>query len=181
MAYYEVGKMLYEAGGEYGESIIENYSKSLVFEVNKKYNYRTLYRMRKFYKIFSSQKLTPMVSKLNWSHYVILLSLKNEDEIIYYIKQCETLNLTKRELQERIKSKEYERLPDVTRNKLIKKEDTSLEDFVKNPIILKNKNNYDFLTEKNLQEIIMENIPSFLKELGEGYSFISNEYKIKIG
>ena len=66
--------------------------------------------------------------------------------------------LSRNELRFKIKSKEYERLPEKTRNKLIKKEETNLEDFVKNPIVLKSKNKYKFLTEKNLQDIIMEDI-----------------------
>lgn len=60
---------------------------------------RTLYRMRKFYEVFKNEKLTPLVSKLSWSHYIQLLSLKNEDEIIYYINTTINNNLNKRELQ----------------------------------------------------------------------------------
>ena len=63
---------------------------------------------------------------------------------------------------------------------LIKKK-TSVTDFIKNPIILKNKNNYKLLSENVLQRIILEDIPTFLKELGEGFTFIDNEYKIKLG
>jgi hypothetical protein len=94
--YFETGKLLSEAGKEYGKNIIKQYSKNLMIEVGKKYNERTLYRMRKFYKIFSNEKLTPLVSKLSWSHYIQLLSLKNEVEIMYYIGICEKNNLTKR-------------------------------------------------------------------------------------
>ncbi|NLA32770.1 MAG: DUF1016 domain-containing protein, partial [Mollicutes bacterium] len=50
--YFETGKFLSEAGKEYGKNIIKQYSKSLMLEVGKKYNYRTLYRMRKFYELF---------------------------------------------------------------------------------------------------------------------------------
>ena len=49
-----------------------------MLEVGKKYNERTLYRMRKFYEVFKNEKLTPLVSKLSWSHYIQLLSLKFE-------------------------------------------------------------------------------------------------------
>lgn len=50
ITYFEIGKLLFEAGSKYGESIINNYSKKLVDEIGKKYNYRTLYRMRSFIK-----------------------------------------------------------------------------------------------------------------------------------
>ena len=52
---------------------------------------------------------------------------------------------------------------------------------IKNPIIINNKNSYETISEKVLQKIILEDISSFLKELGNGFSFIDNEYKIKLG
>ena len=65
ITYYENGRILKEAGKEYGKNIIKQYSERLMIEVGKKYNERTLYRMRKFYEVFSNEKLTPMVSKLS--------------------------------------------------------------------------------------------------------------------
>ena len=59
--------------------------------------------------------------------------------------------------------------------------ENSIEDFVKNPILINNKGNIEVIKEKSLQRLILEDIPSFLKELGNGFSFIENEYKIKIG
>ena len=52
---------------------------------------------------------------------------------------------------------------------------------VKDPIIIKNSRNYEIISEKILQRLILEDIPSFLKELGNGFTFIENEYKIKLG
>ena len=75
-AYFETGELLSKAGRKYGKNIINNYSEKLMVEVGKKYNYRTLYRMRKFYELFSDKKLTTMWSKLSWSHYIQLLSIK---------------------------------------------------------------------------------------------------------
>ena len=50
--YFEIGKLLNEGGGKYGDNIVDEYSKKLVVEVGKKYNRRTLFRMKQFYKIF---------------------------------------------------------------------------------------------------------------------------------
>ena len=55
------------------------------YEVGKKYNERTLYNLRKFFELFNKQKLNPLGSKLSWSHYREILSLKNANEIKYYI------------------------------------------------------------------------------------------------
>ena len=181
ITYFEIGKLLSEAGGKYGDKIIDEYSKRLVKEVGKKYNKRTLFRMKQFYNKFNNQIVSPLATQLTWSHYTELMSVKDNDKIMYYISITVKNNLSKRELREKIKSKEYERLPEKTKEKLIKKEKTKVIDYVKNPIIIKNKNQYEQISEKILQKLILEDIPSFLEELGEGFTFIKNEYKIKIG
>ena len=181
--YYEVGKLLYEAGNKYGEGIIKKYSERLVIEVGKKYNKRTLFRMRQFYNMIEIQKVSPVATQLTWSHYCELLPLKDINEINYYVKITIEQCLSKRQLRERIRNKEYQRLDDNTKLKLINKEETKINDFVKNPIVIHNKYNLDKerISEKVLQNLILEDIPSFLEELGTGYSFIKNEYKIKLG
>ena len=180
--YYNVGKLLSKAGKKYGEKIIDNYSKKLVVEVGKKYNKRTLFRMRQFYKLIEEQKVSPLATQLTWSHYCELLPLKDTNEINYYIKITTDQCLSKRQLREKIKNREYQRLDNNTKLKLINKEKIDIGDNIKNPIIIKNKLDIDKedISEKILQRLILENIPSFLDELGEGYSFIRNEYKIKI-
>ena len=184
--YYNVGKLLIEAqGGEerakYGDGLIKEYSKKLSEELGGKYNITTLKRMRQFYLII--EKGATLWHQLTWSHYRELLTFDNIDEINYYIKQTEIYNLSVRELREKIKSKEYQRLDDNTKLKLINKEETVVSDFIKNPIVIRNKYNIDkeSITETILQRLILEDIPSFLKELGEGFTFVENEYKIKIG
>ena len=181
ITYYEIGKLLNEAGGKYGANIIKQYSKKLVIEVGTKYNERTLRRMRQLYLLFKKQKWSPLATKLSWSHYSEVLSIKDEEKLMYYINACISKNLSKMELREKIKSKEYERLPDETKNKIIKEEKLEVKDLVPNPILIKNKNNIEIITEKVLHNLILEDIPSFMKELGNGYSFIDDEYKIKIG
>ena len=184
--YYNVGKLLIEAqGGEerakYGDGLIKEYSKKLSEELGGKYNITTLKRMRQFYLII--EKGATLWHQLTWSHYRELLTFDNIDEINYYIKQTGDYNLSVRELREKIKSKEYQRLDDNTKLKLINKEETVVSDFIKNPIVIRNKYNIDkkSVTEKILQRLILEDIPSFLKELGDGFTFVENEYKIKIG
>ncbi len=181
ITYYEIGKLLYEAGKKYGVNIIKQYSKKLVIEVGTKYNERTLRRMRQLYLLFKKQKWSTVSTKLSWSHYSEVLSIKDEDKLMYYINACISKNLSKMELREKIKSKEYERLPDKTKNKIIKEEKLEVKDLVPNPILIKNKNNIEIIAEKVLHNLILEDIPSFMKELGNGYSFIDDEYKIKIG
>ena len=177
--YYNVGKLLSEAGKHYGEGIIKEYSRRLTQDIGIKYDVSSLNKMKKFYLL--NLKLATLSPKLSYSHYVELLSKDNLDEINYYIMVAEQKNLSVRQLRERIKNKEYERLDDITREKLIAKEETTLADLIKNPIVIKNNNNREIISEKVLQQLILEDIPSFLKELGDGFTFVENEYKIKIG
>ena len=80
-----------------------------------------------------------------------------------------------------IKSKEYERLSDETKNKLITNEELILPDLVPNPILIKFEDNQEKLTEYALKQAILNNLDNFLKQFGNGFSYIGNEYKIKIG
>ena len=178
-AYYNVGKMLSEAGKCYGEGIIKEYSKKLTEELGKGYTVSNLKRFRQFYILV--EKGATLWHQLSWSHYRELIPLNDINKINYYIIQISKRNLSKRRLIEIIKSNEYERLDDETKNKLINGKETSVVDFVKNPIVIKNKYNYEDISEKMLQRLILEDISSFMKELGNGFSFIDSEYKIKLG
>ena len=176
--YYNVGKLLSEAGKSYGEGIIREYSIKLTLELNKKYDESSLNKMRKFYNLV--EKMATLSPNLSYSHYVELLPIKDINKINYYIKICEEQNLGVRDLRKKIKAKEYERLDENTKNKLINKETEKIEDFIKNPILIKNSKKQE-ISEKLLKQLILEDIDNFLKELGKGFSYIENEYKIKIG
>ncbi len=179
--YYEVGKLLTLAGKHYGENIIKQYANKLITDLGKKYHERTLRKYRQFYELFNNQKWSPVAAKLTWSHYQELLSIKNLNEINYYIDISINENLSRNKLREKIKNKEYQRLPDITNIKLINNEKTELTDYIKDPIILNKKNEYNKISEIVLQEIIMNDLSNFLKQLGNGFCYIDNEYKIKIG
>ena len=177
--YFEVGRLIVEAqGGEerakYGNKLIKEYSEKLTKELGKGYTVSALKRMRQFYLLF--QNGATMSHQLTVSHYIELLKLKNFQEIKYYIVISEKLNLSVRELREKIKSKEYERI-----GKDIKLEEPKVNTLIKNPILIKVKNKNEKLTEYALHQSILENIKDFLKELGIGFAFIGSEVKIKIG
>ena len=176
--YYNVGKLLSKAGKHYGEGIIKEYSKRLTSEFGKGYTMTNLKYFRQFY-VFT--KSHTVCDQLSWSHYRTLLSLSDENTIEYYIKIIIEQNLSVRELREKIKNNEYERLDEETKNKLNNKEELKVPDLVKNPIQIMNTSGNNEISEKILQKLILEDIPSFLKELGNGFCFINNEYKIKIG
>ena len=127
--YYKVGKILFEAGRHYGESIINEYSKKLAKELNKKYTERTLRRFRQFYIIFRKEKWSTVSTKLTWSHYCELSPLNSINKINYYVKICIEQNLSVRELRNKIKLNEYDRLDEKTKEKLISQEQNQIQDF----------------------------------------------------
>lgn len=177
--YYNVGKMLSKAGKCYGESIIKEYSKKLTNELGKGYGVSNLKRFRQFYLMI--EKGATLSHLLTWSHYIEIIPINNVTIINYYINICIYQNLSVRELRNKIKNKEYERLDEETKNKLINNEKLNIKDNIKNPILIKNIHNYTEITEKILQKLVLEDISLFMKELGDSFSFIDNEYKIKIG
>ena len=177
--YYNVGKLLFEAGKHYGEGIIKEYSKRLTNEFGTKFGITLLKRIRQFYIVI--EKGATMSHQLSWSHYCELLPVNSIDKINYYIKITKEQNLSIRELRAKIKNNEYERLDESTKEKLKEKEELKVPDLVKNPIQIKNTSGNNEISEKVLQKFILEDIESFLKELGNGFCFIGSEYKIKIG
>ena len=184
--YYEVGKLLIEAqGGEdrakYGDGLIKEYSIKLANEMGKKYDITILKRMRQFYLLIL--KGATMSHQLNWSHYVEILKFNDINEINYYIYITESYNLSVRELREKIKNKEYQRLDDNTKSKLVNKEELDIRDSIKNLIVIKDRLGIDKenISERILKDLILEDLDNFLLELGEGFTYIRNEYKIKIG
>ena len=160
--YYNVGKLLIEAqGGEtrakYGKGLIKEYSRKLIDELkDRKYSYRNLMNMRKYYLVFKNKKVNALRSQLTWSHYRELITIKSIDEIEYYVILAIRNNMGYRELKERIKAKEYERLPEQTKEKILNEENKTIYNYIKDSIVINNKNNYEVISEKILQKIILE-------------------------
>ena len=176
---YNIGKELTLAGKHYGEGIVKKYASILIKEFGTTYGFTNLNYMRQFYNFI--EKFHPVDEKLTWSHYKLLLPLKDINEIKYYIYVTKRENLSKRELSLRIKNDEYHRLPPATRDKLETNKKVKSGEEVLNPIIVRTNNLKEKFTEKVLQEMIMNDLPNFLRQLGSGFSFIDREYKVQIG
>ena len=170
--YYEVGRLIVKAqGGEarakYGNKLIKEYSEKLTKELGKGYDISNLKRMRQFYMFFQNGgSLSHHFGKVSWTHYRYLLPLEDKNKINYYIYITDKLNLSVRELREKIKSNEYERIGEKT-----ELEEPKVNTLIKNPILIKVKNKNNKLTEYALHQSILENMEDFLKELGIGFTF----------
>ena len=188
-SYYNVGKLLVEAqGGEerakYGNGLIKEYSKRLTSELGKGYTVTRLKYMRTFYELVKkSPPLADQFKNVNttWSNICEILYLKNIEEIKYYLNLSNKLCLTKRELRLRIKSNKYNRLSVEVKEKLKSNEVVGTNEKVPSPVVLQGLKVNDKLTEKIVQKWIDENPASFCEALGEGYTYVKSQYKIKIG
>ena len=184
MTYYNIGKLIVEAqGGEkrakYGNNLIKEYAKRLSIDLDKKYSATNLRYMRQFY--LFCKKYHAVHDELTWSHYRELLKIDNLSKINYYINISIKENIGYRKLAKKIKSNEYERLEKSTKLKLLNSEKTGISDYIKNPILIKSNLDYTDVSEKMLKQLILEDMDNFLKELGVGFAYIQNEYKIKLG
>ena len=180
--YYKIGKELAEAGKHYGEGIIKKYSVDLKNEFGKSYGFTNLNYIRQFYNfVLTFPNFQPVVGNLTWTHILILLPLKNLDEIKFYINLAIRDNLSKRALADRIKLNEYGKLTPETKLKLKEEKEINQSEMVPSTIVIPSDKLKKELTEKVLEELVIKNISVVMKQLGEGYSFIESQYKINVG
>ena len=182
--YYNIGKLLVEAQGgktraTYGNELIKKWSVKLTKLYGNGYNYTNLSRMRQFYIIF--ENIAAVRQQLTWTNIKILISIKDENKRNYYINFCIKKNLSSRALEKMIKSNAYERLSIKDKeniNIITKEEDLTISDMLKNPIYIEVEKNIDKISEKLLQELIIEKLESVLLELGHGFAYLGKEVKL---
>ena len=188
LTYWNIGKLIVEAqGGEkrakYGDNLISEWGKKLSEKYGKNYGVRTLQRMRQLFLLFP--KASTLWTKLNWSHYKLILPIKNENERNYYINLVILNNLSVRELQREIKNKSFDRLSyaDKEHIEIINNTNNtplSIKDMIKDPIILKTDKNMDKIDEQAIHKYIISLLEDKFLELGTGFTLAGHEYKIHI-
>ena len=187
--YWNIGRLIVEAQGgkkraKYGDGLIKEWGHKLSLKYGKVYDARTLERMRCLYMTFpNSSSLRP---ELTWTHYRTILPIKNENERNYYINQVMLNNLSVRDLQKEIKNKSFDRLSyaDKENIKLIDEENINpltIEDMIKDPIILKVDKNTNDINEKAIHKYIISLLENKFLELGTGFALVGHEYKIVVG
>ncbi len=186
--YWNIGKLIIEAqGGEarakYGDGLIKDWGKRLSEKYGIGYDYTNLSRMRALYIAFPIFGSLSQV--LTWTHYRYILPIKNQNERNYYINLVVLNNLSVRELRREIKNKSFDRLSyaDKENIELISDVNTPLtiEDMIKDPIILKIDKNTNDVNEKVIHKYIISLLENKFLELGTGFALVGHEYKIKIG
>ncbi len=185
-AYWEIGKMIVEKqGGEtrakFGEGLIEELAKQMTKDFGKGFTANNLWRIRKFY--LSFQKLDTVWQELSWSHYRLIVSLKDKDAIQFYAKEAAESNWSVRQLQRAINTFSYERYiasngnHDVVDDTIKREEKDDPSDIIKDPYVLEFtgiKPDSSFY-ESDLEEALISHLNDFLLELGNGFAFVARQ------
>ena len=211
IAYWEIGKtiVIEEQNGqnraEYGKSLLKELSKQLSKEYGRGYNRSNLEYMRKFYLTFpishavrgkSNNLLVDNVKEhhlqsilrqeLSWTHYRLLLKVKDENKRNFYMNEAANSNWTTRQLERQINSQLFTRVT-LSKNKedILKMANSGIsvnqpKDIIKDPFVLEftgfkpNANIY----ETNLEQVLIDKLQDFLLELGKGFSFVARQQRI---
>ena len=188
--YFNIGKFLAKKikNEEYGNSYINNlaiYIKELYPKL-KGFNVGNLYKMKRFYELYSENKeALCLLTDINWScQREIISRCKTMNERIYYMKLCIRDSLTRRELERQIKSSYYERykfsnIPSTPAIERSKKATKNI--FLQNYYFEFFEKLNDDVSEDELEKSIVDNMKDFILEIGKDFTFIKEEYPIKVG
>lgn len=195
MMYWHIGKrirqeILGHARAEYGKEILPTLSAELMQHYGRGFSARSLWRMVQFAETFPDEEIVASLwRQLSWSHFQILLPLKQPLQREFYAEMCRLEGWSVRTLSERIDSMLYERTalsskPDALireeLNALRLKGDMSPALILKDPYVLDFLGLEDRHLEKNLEDAILRELENFLLELGSGFSFVARQYRIQI-
>jgi predicted nuclease of restriction endonuclease-like (RecB) superfamily len=189
-AYWEIGRLIvvFEQQGNhranYGQDIINKLSQKLSLELGKGFNRSNLIYMRLLYLAYPiSETLSHLLS---WSHYIELLKLEDPLERSFYEKQCISERWSFRELKRQKSTLLFHRFAvgkDATGILQLAQKGQKMDmerDIIKSPYVLEFlgiPENTDY-SEKELEKRIIDNLQSFLLELGKGFAFIAQQYRI---
>ena len=191
-ANWEIGRHIVEfeqqgkERAEYGSDLLERLSKDLTLQFGKGFGRRNILDMRRFY--IAYQKWQTVSAKLSWSHYIALISIADDTAQRFYFKQAINERLSVRELERQIDSSLFERLAlskdkkgvlqlskkgHITSDAVTAVKDPYVLDFLKIPLSHR-------VSEKGLEQKVIDNLQQFLLELGKGFTFVARQYKISV-
>ena len=188
-AYWLVGKRIVleeqkgDSRAEYGESVLKNLSKELTSEFGNGFSYANLRNMRQFYLTYSNDEICyTLCSKLSWSHNRLIMRVADKAARKYYLHEASAQGWSVRQTEREIQSFTYQRLLSAGELNVSKNENETIDvkRFVKDPYVL------EFVglpalakpVEKNPEKALIEHMRDFLLELGKGFSFVKEQYRV---
>lgn len=185
--YFRIGKVISE-NATYGSNFINELSRHLKIEFSESdgYSPRNLSRMKKFYSIYKDfEILPPAVAKLPWTHNFILIEkVKDFDKRMWYAAKCIENGWSKIVLEHQIDMQLYERQADPAKkltnfgNSLPSPQSELSTDILKDPYIFELAGLKEKIVERDIEKAMLEQIKTVLLELGRGFSFVGNQYRI---
>ena len=182
--YFRLGKIIFE-NRKYGNSFIKNVSRELkiTFPTMKGFSERNLRNMSLFYEEYADdENWQQLVANLPWGHNIILIS-KIKDKKIRKIYADATINncWSRNMLSMQIDMKYHERIANNVNNfkiTLPKPGSDLANNIMKDPYVFEFINLKKEYNERELENALLEKIKNVLIELGKGFSFVGNQYKI---
>jgi predicted nuclease of restriction endonuclease-like (RecB) superfamily len=189
-AYWNIGKVIVEEEqkgrerAEYGKEIIISLAQKLSKEHGKGFTETNLKYMRQFYQFF--EKSHSLRDELSWTHYRLLLKVKNEKERLFYMQESVECNWSTRTLERQIGNLYYQRML-MSKNAQIVKEEAiekqinqEAKDIIKDPYVLDflGLNDNTNFRENELEQAIIDKLQDFLLELGKGFAFVGRQYRL---
>ncbi|MDL1963722.1 MAG: PDDEXK nuclease domain-containing protein [Deltaproteobacteria bacterium] len=185
--YWNIGKYIFEQVNQanWGKGVVEKLATFIkTKDPNiKGFSARNIWTMKQFYEIYQHDKKLPsLVAELSWTHNRRIMSLKTAEEREFYLLLCSQKKYSIRELERQINSGAFERtmLADQKLSETIKQLPQSVEGVFKDSYI------FDFLDlpvphkEKELQQALVSSLKDFILELGIGFTFIGQEYRLQV-
>lgn len=182
LTYWQVGKKVNEHileynRAEYGKQIVVSVARELVEKYGKSFSTRNLRRMMQFAEEFPDLEIvTPLVTQLSWTHFIILFPLKNKEAKLFYAQKSIESRWSKRELQKQIERKAFER-KEIAALQLAN-QDIEVQNTFKDPYFLEFLGLKDTYLEKDLEAAIIRELESFILELGVGFTFIERQKRM---
>ena len=195
LTYWRVGKrinddILKNKRAGYGKQIVETISQQLIAHYGSNYGVKNLRRMMQFAQVFDDEQIVvPLVRQLSWTHFLLLIPLKNPLQRDFYTQMCGIENWTKRTLQQKIDGMLFERTAISKKPKaLIKKELAALKEtnqltpdlVFKDPYFLDFTGLKDTYSEQSLEDAILREMEKFILELGMGFTFVERQKRMII-
>ena len=178
MTYYQIGTIINQRK-EWGNKYIQRLAKDLE-EYGKGYSFESLRKMALFSSIFEQSEIWEQpVTKIPWGTIIqILVRSSSKEEMLWYINQTYIYKWSRRELIEQYKIHAYERKQIEPHVSNVVKQDENLKEIFKDTLALDFLGGQGIKDEKDLKEKLMDNIVSFLQELGPGFALVGKECKL---
>ncbi|MFK8296936.1 YhcG family protein [Capnocytophaga cynodegmi] len=184
LVFWQVGKRINEdvlnnERATYGKRIVPMIANELESKYGRNFTEKNIRRMMQFAEVFPDfQIVVPLARQLSWSHFLILIPLKNHEARMFYAELAVSENLGKRELRKQITTKAFERIQ-IANLQVQQSEIIPINTF-KDPYLL------DFLglrsdyLEKDIETAILHKLESFILELGRGFAFVERQKRMII-